>query len=134
MRCSKCLLVALVACGSGVAMAGPLDRNAASKATGDMIGQAPERSSRAFSYSPAPVMQSSRAFSYSPAPAAAAPQAVQAVPAPPVQVAPAPAMQAQAAPSAPVRRYSYQAAPRYYRAPQQAQPGYLRVDKKILGY
>jgi hypothetical protein len=123
MRCSKSLLMALIACGSGVAMAGPLDRNAASKATGDMVGQAPiERASRAFSYSPAPVV--------------VAPQTAQAIPAPPVQAVPAQAapVQAMQAQAAPVRRYSYQPAPRYYGAQQAAQPGYLRVDKKILGY
>jgi len=121
MRCSKSLLVALIACGSSVVMAGPLDRNAASKATGDMIGQAPAQ-------------RTYRAFSYSAAPAAAAPQAAQSIPAPPVQAAPAQAAPAQAAPLAPVRRYSYRAAPRYSSAQPSAQALYLRVDKKILGY
>ena len=132
MRClMKSLFVVVVAFGAGSLFAGPLDKNAASKATGDMIGRpAPVRAAMA-PYSSAPAAtNANRSFSYSPAPAAApapAPRATAPVPRPPVQ----------AAPAAPARRYSYQpqaVAPRYYGNRQSAQPGYLRVDKKILGY
>jgi hypothetical protein len=130
----KSLFVVVVAFGAGSLFAGPLDKNAASKATGDMIGRpAPMRAAMA-PYSAAPSAtapsNANRSFSYSPAPAAApapAPRTTAPVPRPPVQ----------AAPVAPVRRYSYQpqaVAPRYYGNVQSAQPGYLRVDKKILGY
>ncbi len=82
------LFVMVVACGAGVVLAGPLDRNAASKANGDMVGNAPAASAprayRSFSYSPAPA----------PAPAPRVASAMPANPAPP----------AQAVPTAPVRR------------------------------
>ena len=126
MRCLKSLLMVVVSwrvrCRRSFSPR-PAGRNAASKATGDMIGRpAPVRAAMA------PAVRSNRSFSYAPAPATApAPRVAAPIPAPPVQ----------AAPAAPVRRYSYQpqaAAPRYYRSQPAAQPGYLRVDKKILGY
>ena len=118
MRCLlKSAFVMLVACGAGVAFAGPLDRTAASKANGDMIGHP--------ATAPAATMyrnytgNTNRSFSYAPAPSAA-----QAVPAPPVQAA---------APRPAVRRYSYQPMQQVYRAPQSAEPSYLRLDRKVLG-
>ncbi len=122
MRCLlKSALVLVVACGAGVALAGPLDRNAGSKVNGDMIGQpaasansnyAGTSANRSFSYAPAP------------APAAAGPSEAQTVPAPPAQMA---------APQTAVRRYSYQPMQPVYRAGQVAQPSYLRIDRKVLG-
>ncbi len=124
---TKSLLVLVVVCSAGVAVAGPLDKNAASKVNGDMIGRA--LVARAYNYNMGGATIAQRSFSYSPAPVqTTAPQVAAAVPAPPVQAAPQ---------AAPARRYSYQpatAAPRYYGNATANQPNYLRVDKKVLSY
>ena len=126
MRCFLTTLCAVLVLGSAaVVSAGPLERNAASKANGDMIGRAAPAQPVYRGYAPS---TATRSFSYAPsqAPAASTPApAPQAVPAPPVNRAPA----------ARTRSYSYQpTAPRYYSAQPSVTPNYLRVDKKVLGY
>ncbi len=122
----------VVAASSGVVLAGPLDKNAASKANGDPIGhpQAIPTYNNYITYG------ANRSFSYNPAPQPAPAPSASATPAPPVQAAPAP--QAPAVAQTPVRRYSYQPQPMtrrsYSYGTQSPQPLYLRVDKKVLAY
>ena len=125
MRClSKSLWVVLVACGASVAVAGPWDKNAASKINGDMIGTPAQAAPayRVYNAAPAPIAQN-RSFSYAPAPATA------------------PARRKQfrhrrcrrrlrRLRSGAVRISRHRNTTIGLRNPQ---PGYLRVDRKILG-
>jgi hypothetical protein len=106
----------LLMLSAGMATAGPWERDATSKALGDMQGRSIAR-------------QGNRAYSYAPASDAAAPATAEEQP-------------QAAAPSAPeqdnsARSFSYQAAPSNSavqmnrRVPRA--PGFLRADRKALG-